>query len=72
MMVNFKEWTEAGKDERWILGRKGGRQEVGRTGEEGLERSVSITHAWAVGEWEVVTDQIRLPLSRKRAQRGQA
>lgn len=56
MIVNFKEWTEAGKDERWLVGRKGGRQEVGMTREEGLERSVSITHAWAVVEWEVVTD----------------
>lgn len=38
------------------MGRKGGRQEVGMTREEGSERSVSITHAWAVVEWEVVTD----------------
>ncbi|KAK5907163.1 hypothetical protein CesoFtcFv8_005042 [Champsocephalus esox] len=37
-----------------------------------LKRSMSITQAWAVAKWEVVMDQSRLPLSRKRPQRGQA
>lgn len=37
-----------------------------------LERPVSITQASAMAEWEVVMEQSRLPLSRKRAQRGQA
>lgn len=47
-----------------------------RTIQEGLGKNLvqpmSITQAWAMAEWEVVMDQSRLPLSRERAQRGQA
>lgn len=64
----------------WIAGREGGTEERAgpETGRRGwglygkLEQSVSIIQAWAVAEWEVVMDQSGLPLSRKRAQRGQA
>lgn len=37
-----------------------------------LKQPVSITQASAMAEWEVVMEQSKLPLSGKRAQRGQA
>lgn len=61
------------------MGRERGTEDAGRTkggGVEGsygkLKQPVSITQASAVAEWEVVMEQSKLPLSGKRAQRGQA
>lgn len=64
MIVDCEEKKEAQRAGRE---RRRGRGPYGK-----LEQSVSITQALAMAEWEVVMDQTRLPLSRKRAQRGQA
>lgn len=68
---HIKECRKAGKDaQKLIVGRnRGKRERGGKVGDQ--EQSTSITHAWPVAEWEVVTDQCRFPLSRERARKGQ-
>lgn len=67
----------AGKDSKGGL-REGKEALRTRAGPEGRSRGPygklerSITPAWALAEWEVVMDQRRFPLSRKRPPRGQA